>query len=334
MTTTPIKIYVYDEISEFTWKSDYTLRGGRAIIPPNPIPLLNFRTKKFIDTPYFIQTTNPDDAEFFLLPKTLGRYIDRFSTDLNIYCDEAIVLIDQLIQRLPYFEKAPERHVFFSSHDSSDLLPSPVLQAWCCVEREHKTDKILCIPYGNEPITVDTFPTLAFLSEHRKPLEWDISFVGNVTQSIRRLIISSFENTNLKTQFIQREAFWGFEKDKNQKKEHLRSLAFSYMVLAPRGQGLHSHRFYEAMSAGRVPVLITKDNAVLPFEDLIDYKSAIIRVPEDNWKETGAYVEAWLDKNGHEKLLEMGKNAKEIFHTQLRRDHWPRHFYRWLDPFR
>lgn len=39
-----------------------------------------------------------------------------------------------------------------------------------------------------------------------------------------------------------------------------------------QGHGLNSFRFYEALSLGIPPILVT-DNAALPFDDLVEYES-------------------------------------------------------------
>lgn len=50
--------------------------------------------------------------------------------------------------------------------------------------------------------------------------------------------------------------------------------------LVPRGLGLHSHRLFECLSAGAVPVIIA-DDLVLPYPELIDWRAVSIRVPEN-----------------------------------------------------
>jgi hypothetical protein len=326
----PIKAYFYDQ------KVQHLLMSHREhqFANNNPIPLLEYTSAKFVENPYFIKTDNPKHAEFYFFPSELSFFIEQWCNQSIDSYGPAVQNLSQKVALLPNYDLAPERHVFFSTHDTTELMDIPGLQATCNVLRKALNERVLCMPYGNEAITVNTFPTLGFLSEHNDPLEWDISFVGNVRQPFRNVIVDSFEQTSLRTFFKRREKYWGLDKNRKQKKQHLRSLAFSFMVLSPRGVGLNSHRFYEAMSAGRVPVLITLDDAVLPFEDVVDYESCIIRIPAEQWDKTGGVVERWIETNGHDKLLEMGKQGKHLFHNELRRDHWPRHLYHWLSKFR
>ena len=45
----------------------------------------------------------------------------------------------------------------------------------------------------------------------------------------------------------------------------------SFITLCPRGTGINSKRFYETMSYGRVPILIS-ENCRLPLDDMINYE--------------------------------------------------------------
>ncbi|MDQ6946149.1 MAG: glycosyltransferase family 47 protein [Actinomycetota bacterium] len=62
-------------------------------------------------------------------------------------------------------------------------------------------------------------------------------------------------------------------------KSYVASLARSKFVLAPRGVGASSVRLFEAMQAGRVPVIISDD--WLP-PALVDWGNCSIRVPESD----------------------------------------------------
>ena len=50
-------------------------------------------------------------------------------------------------------------------------------------------------------------------------------------------------------------------------------------MLCARGRGNFSYRLYETLCSGRIPVFIDTD-CVLPFEDVIDWRSLCVWVPE------------------------------------------------------
>lgn len=92
--------------------------------------------------------------------------------------------------------------------------------------------------------------------------------------------ISFFRAKRLSSLFdvelVRRDTFTAFKKNPNLEKlssDFQSSLENSDYILCPRGFGNTSIRFYEALSAGRFPLLVRSGN-VLPFLD-----------PESNWAE-------------------------------------------------
>ena len=63
-----------------------------------------------------------------------------------------------------------------------------------------------------------------------------------------------------------------------QKQRFLANLFSAEYTLCGSGYGNYSYRFYEALSAGRVPVLLDSD-VLLPFEEQIPWAELIVRVP-------------------------------------------------------
>lgn len=56
-------------------------------------------------------------------------------------------------------------------------------------------------------------------------------------------------------------------------------LTDTQFAFCPRGNGLYSYRLHEAVSAGAIPVIIG-DDAVLPFPELLDWRSIGVVIPE------------------------------------------------------
>lgn len=126
--------------------------------------------------------------------------------------------------------------------------------------------------------------------------------------------------------FIIRTTFSGnvttAEKDPaTLRKEFLDNIVNSDFVLTPKGDGNFSARFYETLSLGRIPVLIDTD-MVLPFSDLIDYDSFIVRVPYMDVHKAGDYIMRWWDARSDEEFQATQRSARNAFETYLRYDRY------------
>lgn len=60
----------------------------------------------------------------------------------------------------------------------------------------------------------------------------------------------------------------------------INNILTSDYTLCVRGNGNYSYRFYETISAGRIPLFVNTD-CVLPFEDIIDWRKICVWVEED-----------------------------------------------------
>ncbi len=89
--------------------------------------------------------------------------------------------------------------------------------------------------------------------------------------------------------------------------KYLRLMSSFQFALCPRGGGLNSYRFYEAIQCGAVPVLFG-DDASLPFPDL-DYSKFSLRIPEQLAGDFGE-----IDRRLHE--ANWGMLVKELSATQ------------------
>ncbi len=127
------------------------------------------------------------------------------------------------------------------------------------------------------PVVVpDHFPLHIPLSE--TPENKIITFcghVGNGRLEIIEKIAHNYKNTN----FVYRHGFWAPEIVSKQKARqtfynNMLSGSFSLCI---RGNGNFSYRFYEALSFGRIPVLIDTD-CVLPFNNVINWSKHIIKL--------------------------------------------------------
>src|SRR5678815_135060 len=124
----------------------------------------------------------------------------------------------------------------------------------------------------------DSLPTSGF--------ESDISFHGWVTShATRRQSTSSCMATNLKCDFALYKDFTGYLDGKPEgiaRRARFRdSMRRSRLALCPESiSGVFPYRFWEAMSAGRVPFLVGSD-FIWPFEEEIPFADFTLTCPRE-----------------------------------------------------
>lgn len=126
------------------------------------------------------------------------------------------------------------------------------------------------------------------------------------------------------TRFIVRKTFSANTKTisldpKIAREEYLANMRDSDFVLAPKGDGNFSVRFYEALSMGRIPILIDTET-VLPFEDFIRYDDFILRVPYTEIDRLGDIVFDFHKNLSEEKFIAMQKAARTAYERHFRYD--------------
>jgi len=100
------------------------------------------------------------------------------------------------------------------------------------------------------------------------------------------------------------------------RKEYIKNTVNSDFILCSRGDGNYSMRFYEALSAGRVPVLIDTDLA-LPLENKIDYDNFVLRVPMSGIGSVDSIVADFYSKISDQEFTAMQLAARQTFENHL-----------------
>jgi len=131
-------------------------------------------------------------------------------------------------------------------------------------------------------------------------------------------------DSRIETRFIVRNSFSGnlstaANDAATLRKEYLDNLEAGDFVLAPKGDANYSSRFFEALSLGRIPILIDTET-VLPLSSKIDYDQFILRVPYQDVGSLGARVAAFWSGLSPEQYEIMQQRAREAFKTYLRYD--------------
>lgn len=141
----------------------------------------------------------------------------------------------------------------------------------------------------------------------------------------RRRALAVLKRSNLiKTNFIIRRSFSGNLKTvggdpKKLRQEYIDNILNSDFILAPKGDGNFSLRFYETLSAGRIPVLIDTD-CVLPLESEINYDEVMVRVPYQNLNQADKLISDWYEQLSPTDWVAKQRAARELFAAKLRYD--------------
>jgi len=125
-----------------------------------------------------------------------------------------------------------------------------------------------CVPFAYPPLPKKASSSLPI-----------IGFCGQNNRKERDDLIQYFSKRpdNFQTNFLLRSQFWGGAPHNefliSQYNENMQS---SHFIIASRGSGNFSMRFYQTLAAGRIPVLIDSD-MIFPFENIIDWDRYIVR---------------------------------------------------------
>lgn len=125
----------------------------------------------------------------------------------------------------------------------------------------------------------------------------------------KRAIDALGAHPGVETRFIVRDQYFGggmtdSASAERVRREYVDNLVNSDYALSARGYGNYSFRFYEALSVGRIPVLIDTD-CVLPYDFLHDYREFCVIVPEGDVDRAGDHVRRFHDRLSPEAFREL-----------------------------
>lgn len=125
---------------------------------------------------------------------------------------------------------------------------------------------------------------------------------------------------------VQYQDFTGYIYDTpegvRRRKEFRRHMKESRVALCPRSiHNVFPYRFFETMSAGRVPVFFCNDY-VLPWADRIDYESFCVLRSDEDSVNAGPIIKDWLGAHTDEQIIQMGLRARAAWEQWLNRDNW------------
>ncbi|MEX0450732.1 hypothetical protein V6X62_02720 [Spiribacter sp. 218] len=234
-----------------------------------------------------------------------------------------------------------------------------------------RANEIICPPviedigaqYGIEPLPKPDTPSIGFvgLADKRRAAGWvsrlipysrhdyaltALSWLGSQRGRersgiyFRKRALQAFEkDPNIATDFLVRR-FWGRGKRarnvigaEQMRDDYIENMRRNPYLLAVRGRGNFSLRFFEILSAGRIPVAI--DTATpLPLEDTADYVRCCLFT---DWRELGsapARLSAFHRATSESEMQSMQIAARELFQRYLRFDVFSRDLFDHLLPER
>ena len=202
-------------------------------------------------------------------------------------CDYAILpfkFCSDDIRIQQYCSYALERNkkvINFFNDDSSEVYNIPenlfLFRTSLYKSQQQLNERILPV------IVPDHFPV--YYQLQNIPENQTISFCGYTTP-YREEILKQIESVYFNINFIRRIGFYAPEVPTKveAKKTFYRNLLSCSYALCMRGNGNFSYRFYEALSFGRVPIVIESDDS-LPFNNIIDWSKHIIHIKKENISE-------------------------------------------------
>lgn len=263
-----------------------------------PVPLLDARANpqtEFGGQPAAIEWVNDVQAvDFIIYPY----YLD------PLFGSNTYSKLMAFIYRLPYFSQSASKHVFFLNDDLAVPLYIP------SVTFRTSVLKGTCDPYA-EALAFDTEDLSRHLDFNPSAFKHDVSFCGYAGSSmIRHRLLQAMlafkgkliKDINVINKFHHHISDQPPEYVAQRRQEYLRSIRESMLVLCPRGTGANSIRFFETLSMGRIPVLIS-DDVMLPFERDINYDEFILRIAEQDVEEAPQIIMKWLKEHSMEALI-------------------------------
>ncbi len=226
---------------------------------------------------------------------------------------------------LPYIPGNESRHAFFDVSDNfKTAVHLPILFIKCDARQWMLKD---------DPNTIQiAWPVEDYAECMEIPdggFKYDVSFHGWLSTDARREASNACKmNVFLNCDIAQYSDFTGYiyhePEGIRRRAEFRRSMRESRLALCPESiPGVLPYRFFEAMSAARIPLLVSSDY-VLPFANEIPYDDFIIRVESRDAASAGVAALAYLDHKTDAEIIERGLEARHYWKKWLDCRDWPR----------
>jgi len=229
------------------------------------------------------------------------------------------------LEKFPYIKGKESRLICFDVSDHEDIFTTKDamlircnLRKWMLEAHPHSLSFAGPVEDYAECIEV---PEQGF--------KYDVSFQGWLSSDARKTAAASCNVPELKCDFAAYSDFTGYLKADDpelarRRSEFRRSMRESRLALCPESiPGVFPYRFFEACSAGRVPILICSGH-VFPFADQIPYSEFIIEIPSTDAHTAASVAIEFLKTHSDAELIEMGLKARHYWEKFLDCRLWPK----------
>lgn len=261
----------------------------------------------FKRTDLFEKVQNPNDADFIVFPVAIDGILETNTPEQSLL---------NFLKTLPLYKQYEDKHIFFSFHDYSDAIDSTSIFFRASVKRSVATATTFALPY----VVFDEGTKLDVIEYHT-------SFVGATSTNILRKELSEILRKGKKLKFFTNtvdtfhENLSTLEEKELRKKLFVETIHKSLTVCCPKGNGVQSKRFFEVLSMGRIPILIS-DDVLLPLEETIDYSKVLLRLSEGSISQVENFLAPFFIANKSQDIIDRFQYARSIWIEYLQPNKW------------
>jgi len=170
----------------------------------------------------------------------------------------------------PFYSKTTLAFLVTDSCDQFDIPENIILfRTSFYKSKKHPNERLLPYIWEAVPTEFEPLPAGAV-----KPV---VGFCGWLSGNRASLIRALQTEPRIQTNFILRDRFWGGKPhDPHLIREFNDNIRSSHFTVCSRGAGNFAIRFYQALAAGRIPVVV-HDDMEYPYEDEIDWDNYLVR---------------------------------------------------------
>lgn len=150
--------------------------------------------------------------------------------------------------------------------------------------------------------------------------------IVSATRLRRSVLRSLAAHRDVETRFIERKRYWGgavrapggkvrvadAEALARLRSDFVANILDTDYTVCIRGAGNYSIRFYEALSAGRIPLFLNT-RCVLPFEDRIDWRRHCVWVEAEDSSRVGDILEEFHSRLGDGEFRELQQANRRLW---------------------